>query len=126
MSNEPWKIEPEEISGSIAQYEFALVYMISGIRLCRTSKLPEMDWEECLEARFFDKEKELHIYKEDEELYAVEVTEEKGQDCLVRRYQLANRFRETGNLLCVHEYLAYDEDGQAEVKLTRLAGIEEA
>lgn len=118
------KIEPDHIFENIGDYEHALVYLIDEILLCKVSELPEVDWDECMEARFFDKEKELHIYEEDGKMQAVEVTEMSGQNCLVKRYQLANRFKKAGNLLRVHEYLGYDDDGQAVVELTRLAGIE--
>lgn len=125
MSYRIRKVDSDEIFESAADYEFALIYMISEIWLGKTSELPVMDWEECIEARFFDKDQELHIYEEDGKLRAIEVTEENGQDCLIRKYQLANRFKSAGDLLCVCEYLDYDEDGQAVVSLTRLAGIEE-
>ncbi len=125
MSYRVRRIEADTAIEQLKDYEFALIYMISGILLCRTSDLPEVDWEECMEARFFDKDKELHLYREDENLEAVEIVEENREDCLIRKYQLANRFKAAGGLLCVHEYLDYDEDGQATVSLTRLAGIEE-
>ncbi len=125
MSYRIQKIEPEDMFERIADHTYALVYMISEILLCRTSELPEIDWEECIEARFFDNDKELHIFEKDGRMQAVEITEEDGSDCLVRKYQLAKRFTDAGDLLCVHEYLDYDEDGQAVVGLTRLAGIEE-
>ncbi|MCI9101288.1 MAG: hypothetical protein HFH59_05430 [Lachnospiraceae bacterium] len=125
MSYRIQKVESDNVFERSMGYEYALVYMISEMLLCKTSELPKVNWEECLEARFFSKDKELHIYEEDEEWKAVEVTEENERDCLVRRYQLANRFKSLGALLCVHEYLDYDDDGQAMVSLTRLAGIEE-
>lgn len=125
MSYRVQRVEVQKALEHRGEYEYALVCLISRLLLCKTSELPEPDWEECLEARFFDREKELHIYEEDGELLAVEITEEDPEDCLIRRYQLANRFRGAGKLLRVHEYLDYDEDGQAFVSLTRLAGIEE-
>ncbi len=127
MSYRIQKIEWDKALVQAQDYEYALVYMISEVLLCKTADLPDVDWEECTEARFFDREKELHIYEEDGQMQAVEVidTKEEQDNCLVRRYQIANRFREAGKLLRVHEYLDYDEDGQAAVSLTRLAGIEE-
>lgn len=117
-----------------SEYPYALVYLISDLILCRTQDLPDIDWPECLEARFFGPDKELHIYEEDGGLQAVQVIEEGGglqaiekgaPDYMDRRYQLKKRFRGAGALLRVREYLAYDEDGQVFVSLTRLAGIEE-
>lgn len=124
MSYRVQKPEAEQVFDHIREYEYALIYMISEIKVCKASDLPPTDWTECQEARFFSRDKELHLYKEDGSWQAVEVTEEDTKDCIVKKYQLANRFNGVGSLLCVHEYLSYDKDGQAFVSLTRLAGIE--
>ena len=107
MNYQVQTVETDKIWEHASEYTYALVYMISELILCRTQELPNLDWTECMEARFFDEDKELHIYEEDGKLQAVKVTEGAGK------------------LLCVREYYAYDEDGQAYVSLTRLAGIEE-
>lgn len=127
MSYSKRELSVDEAIRGIGQYEYALVYGISGIELCKTAALPEIDWEECQEARFFDKDRELHLFGEDGNFQAIEVTEEDGEDCIVKKYQLAKHFQKDvdGTLLYVHEYLSYDEDGQACVSLTRLAGIGE-
>ena len=106
------------------EYEYALLYMMSELILSKTSDLGEIDWEECLEARFFSEEKELHIFEENGGHVAVKVSDLDEKDILIKKYQLANKFLGIGNVLCVKEYLAYDEDGQTYVCLTRLTGIE--
>lgn len=125
MNYQVQTVETDKIWEHASEYTYALVYMISELILCGTQELPNLDWTECMEARFFDEDKELHIYEEDGKLQAVKVTEGDGKDVIVRKYQLANQFLKAGKLLCVREYYAYDEDGQAYVSLTRLAGIEE-
>lgn len=115
---------PEAIA-RVGNYDYALLYMMSELILERTSKLPEIDWDECMEARFFSKEKELHIFQEDGELTAVEITDDEVSDVVVKKYELTGKFKKDfGNAVCVQEYLAYDKDGQAYVELTRLTGIE--
>ena len=55
---------------------------------------------------------------------AVLVSDEGDEDRIVKRYELANRFRGKGRILDVVEYVDYDGDGQMRVCLTRLAGVE--
>ncbi len=107
----------------ITDYEYALVYMMSGLFFCRTADLKTPDWSECLEARFFDSEKELHVYGEDGAMQAVKVRGTADDDCLVKKYELDGKWS-MGKYLCVCEHFAYDADGQAYVALTRLAGVE--
>ena len=118
------RVEFQEACQKYQEYEYALLYMMSELILSKTSELTSIDWEECLEARFFDLDKELHIFEDDGEHTAVEVVEQTQEECLVKKYQLANKFRGIGKAVCIKEYLSYDEDGQAYVALTRLSGIE--
>lgn len=118
------EIEPEKAYESIKNYKYALVYMISQLKLSKTEDLGEIDWEECLEARFFSEDKELHIFDVEGEKKAVEVCDEGQEDVVEKRYQLDNQFKNLGTVVVVQEYLSYDEDGQIKVELTRLKGIE--
>ena len=43
----------EEAYQKVKDYEYALLYMISSVNLCRTEELESVDWDECMEARFF-------------------------------------------------------------------------
>lgn len=117
------ELEPEKAYASVRDYEYALIYMISQVKLCKTEELKETDWEECLEARFFSKDKELHIFEDEGEKKAVEVNDDGQDDIIEKKFQLDNKFKEVGNCVLVQEYLAYDNDGQVRVELTRLKGI---
>lgn len=123
MSYTAEKVDADKALESIAEYQYALVYGMSGITLCRTADFRETKWEECLEARFFDENKELHIYEEDGRRCAVKVAGMMDDDCLLKKYVLQERYFGQGKYLCVCEHLEYDEDGQAAVALTRLTGI---
>lgn len=118
------EIEPEKAYESIGNYKYALVYMISQLKLSKTEDLGEIDWEECLEARFFSEDKELHIFDVEGEKKAVEVCDDGQEDVVEKRYQLDNQFKNLGTAVVVQEYLSYDEDGQIKVEVTRLKGIE--
>ena len=97
--------------------------MISEVILNKTELLGEINWEECMEARFFSEDKELHFFDVDGKKQAVAVSDEDGNDELVKEYELAGKFRAIGSSVFVKEYIGYDEDGQANVVLTRLQGI---
>lgn len=119
------EINLKEVYESIHDYKYALIYMISELKLCKTEKLEEeIAWNECLEARFFSEEKELHIFERNGEKKAVKVSDEKSDETIEKKYSLDNKFKSIGNTICVKEYLDYDEDGQIFVKLTRLEAIE--
>lgn len=118
------KIELECAYKKVREYEYALIYMISERFFCRTDDLPELDWEECLEARFFSGDRELHIFEGEDGMAALEISDTDTVDTVVKKYRLNSAFRKLGSVLCVMEYLSYDEDGQIAVELTRLKGIE--
>ena len=118
------KLSMSETIKNIERYEYVLLYMMSELKLCKLSQISQIDWEECLEARFFSKDKELHVYLEDGKHEAVEISDLEITDVVLKKYELASKHRNLGSWLCVQEYLAYDEDGQAYVELTRLLGIE--
>lgn len=117
-------IDLQEAYGRAADYQYALLYMISErIILCNAGSLPEINWKECQEARFFSEDRELHIFEGEEGMQAVEVFDTDGEDIVVKEYELDNRFRTAGKTVLVKEYLDYDSDGQVFVALTRLKGI---
>jgi hypothetical protein len=117
------KLELAEAQGEIAKYDYALIYLMSERLLLPVSALPEIAWDECMDARFFSDDGELHIFEEDGQLKAVQVSDAGEEDTVVQKYELAKRFSNLGKTLLVQEYLEADEDGQMQVKLTRLKGI---
>lgn len=121
-----YKIENLEFSDAcakISEYEYALLYMISEVILTRTDSLKQIDWNQCMEARFFSRDKELHFFESEGNMKAVNISDGDGQNEVVKQYDLANKFQTMGKSVFVKEYLDYDEDGQANVVLTRLQGI---
>lgn len=123
MSYTVERIGVNEALENISEYQYALVYQMSELLFGSTEKIAEIDLEECLEARFFDADKELHIYEEDGDWRAVKVCGMEDDDCLIKRYKLQARYFGEGRYLRVCEHLTYDEDGQAAVAITRLTGI---
>ena len=123
MAYEIKRMNPEEARTYIQDYEYALRYMVSEMILTETVSLSEINWEECVEARFFSEEKELHFFRQDDRMRAVEVKDKDGRDEIVKSYDLANKFQKTGRQVKVKQYIDYDKDGQANIVLTRLSGI---
>lgn len=123
MSYKFEKVEFSKACTAIPEYEYALLYMISEIVLAKTDSIVEINWAECTEARFFSADKELHFFEVDGEMQAAEVSDGDGQDEMVKEYELAGKFQDIGKTVLVKEYIDYDEDGQANVVLTRLQGI---
>jgi len=112
-----------EARAQSTSYSYALLYMISGVKLCRAEGIGQIDWEECQEARFFSEGRELHVFEGEDGMKAVEVTDADGNGVIIKEFLLDNRFSSVGSSVLVQEYLEYDEDGQAYVANTRLKGI---
>jgi hypothetical protein len=117
------KLELSEAQREIVKYDYALIYLMSDRLLLPVSALPELAWDECIDARFFSDDGELHIFEDDGQLSAVQVSDAGEEDTVVQKYELSKHFSNLGNTLLVQEYLEADEDGQMQVKLTRLKGI---
>ena len=119
-----WALPYEEYK----DFAFVLASFISAPPyLGKLSDMSEIDWAECLEARFFSRDRELHVWPEEDGLHTAltwdeEAGQETGMEQLTRRFVL-RRIAGGGKLL-VREYFGYDEDGQLFVEKTRLAGIE--
>ena len=124
MGYEVHKLAGDAYKEKISDYEYALVYMISEMILCPVKELPELDWEECKEARFFSDTGEMHLFEGENGMEAVEVRDSDTENILVKEYCLNAKFSAVGKSILVQEYLTYDEDGQADVALTRLKGIQ--
>ena len=116
-------VELTEAQMQSAFFEYALLYMISEIILCKTEELTGINWDECQEARFFSEEKELHVFETESGMDAVEISDSSSLDIIIKEYLLDNRFSNIGHSILIQEYLEYDEDGQAYVANTRLRGI---
>ncbi len=116
----------ESAKASAGEYEYALLYRISDLLLCPAADLKDSDWDECLEARLFRKDAELHILLE-EEKKAVKIMDDGGEDVITEVYKLSGKSRKRlpSNMdkLVVKQYLQPDEDGQMFIALTRLAEI---
>ena len=85
------------------------------------------DYSQCLEAFFFNKDEELHIYRDDDgELRGVITSEEEQDVCVDRYYKISPTKRITdGSILVKKEILEPDEDGQMCVVASRLYDIRE-
>lgn len=117
-----WNIdELEKITG---KFEYGVFYNLSSIQLLVSPEAEKIDWDECYEARFFSRDKELHIFEKDGEKRALLVEDEECDETVIKGYLLAKKFENVGKSILVKEYLQYDEDGQAYVALSRLCGVQ--
>ena len=120
-------VEADEAIQTGSKLEYALLYMMSELVFCRGKdiNLQEINFDECLEARFFGPEKEVHLFRNDDRWTAVVTEDKEDLDHIDRKYRLSKNHQNTGigRELIVREYIGYDEDGQAYIEKTRLAGI---
>lgn len=121
------KVEPVDCSEmDRTEYAYGLVTRLSEVKFLSGKEAAEEPFDdELLEARFFDEKRELHIWREPDGLRAV-LAEETDEANPIR-----SEFEVTAALGGVQtlqqaQYLAYDEDGQAYIALTRLCGARKA
>ena len=141
-------------AADLSGFEWALIYRSEKIELISWDKADkekifcEISYmeDENLEVRAFSREKELHIFLTEDGPAAVytefdiskntveaSVDDHSGSDAveyMEEKYKLDKRFQvncgddKKKNTLIVRKLLAYDEDGQAYVRQTCLAGLE--
>lgn len=117
------EVTTDELDKKVKDYEYALLHMISEQKFCCIEELPETDWGECIEARFFSEQGELHVFDADGERKAVAVEDDGDGLVYEKMYRLDGKYRKLGKYIAVQEYLNYDEDGQLVVELTRLKAV---
>ena len=105
-------------------FPHALIYMMSDLLLLSSDNMESSDinYEEVLEARFFGKNGEIHLFSSDESISSVEISDEESEEVRDVWHPLEERFKSKGQLL-VRQYIAYDEDGQGYVVLTRCVAL---
>lgn len=106
----------------LKKYDYGLIFYISGKVLEKTENITFQP-EECLEARFFSEDSELHIFDCNGEKKAVVVKDVEGEH-IDKKYVLAKAYSTLGNTVTVRQYPDYDSDGQVYIAATRLVSIE--
>lgn len=117
-------INPDEAKTLISTLKFALVYENSKLLFGDINVATSINWNEVQEARFFNDTQEIHFFLKNGKMNAIDIKDNGTSDQVTMQYCLANRYSQIGTKLLVREYYAYDEDGQAYVEKTRLAGIQ--
>ncbi len=116
-------ISIEDVDGRTDSFENVLAYEYSRVILGKPSEDP-VNWDECTEAYFFDNTRQIHVWREDGQLNAVEISCDGSDEYYVdRKYRILDKLAK-GKTLTVREYLKPDEDGQMSVMCTRLISVE--
>lgn len=117
-------LDIQEAKSLIPDHDYAYLQLMSEHILDRTENIPDVKWDELVEAYYFNKDDQIHIYRDDDELKAVLTGDIEGANIFERRYELSGRYKSLGDTVVIYEYLKGDEDGQCYVAGTRLVGIE--
>lgn len=120
LSLEDAKIHAQTLS-------YGLVYQFNRILIGSVEQVKDkIQWDECLEARFFSEKEEVHFFERNGIFAAVSISDETEETTCTRtkNVKLKPLFATSGwNEMVIKEYIAFDEDGQAYIELTRLAGL---
>lgn len=119
------RISMDEVKNLLQNYEYVYLQMISEHILDYASSISSIEWDELLEGYLFNRDSQIHIYREEDELLAVLITDDVEDAHIIdRKYEIAKKYKTIGKNVIVREYLKADEDGQSYVAVTRLVGIE--
>lgn len=117
-----WKVTewtpPEEGS-----FKYAIICLLDGIKVLEPSEITRGDWEEFTEAWLFDETGELHLYREEDTVRAMSLSDTGNEKLDEESCVVCCRMR-GGKKLLVREYFEMDEDGQAVIIHRRPVGIE--
>ena len=84
------RIDINTAKQKIKDYPYALLYMFSEVILLESLGLGEINWSECMEARFFGKDGELRFWRESGAMVAAEFS---GQgESILSDYALDGRY----------------------------------
>ena len=115
------RMDVESAKQEIRKYSYALLYMFGKVILTEVSALSELDWSDCLEARFFGDSGELRFWRESGDYVSAKYS---GQgESITTEYALDGRYKDRWKSVSVTQYLDYDEDGQVYVCGTALSGL---
>lgn len=67
------------IKREIQSFDYALLYRFSECKLCKAETLTASDWNECMEARLFGRQREFHVFPQEGYGILVEDQEADGQ-----------------------------------------------
>lgn len=111
----------ESIKGMINDYRYALIYMFDRIILDETKNVKEPDFHDFLEARFFDEDRELRVWRENGEFKSSSLSFD--GDHIDVSYELDKRFSNMGNTVRIRQFLDQDDDGQTYIKSSTVIGF---
>lgn len=114
-------MEIETVKGMMKDYRYALIYKFDGIILDETKNVNISEFSDCLEARFFDGDRELRVWRENGKIKSSAVSFD--GDYIDISYELDKRFSNMGNTVIVRQYLGQDDDGQTYIKSSTVAGF---
>lgn len=97
---------------------YAMIRSYSQVVLGNTPQA--VDEEELIEARFFDAENEIRLFRADGELRGVRLCKERDDICIESSFYIENP--DFGKEIRVCHHLDTDEDGQTYIRTTRLCG----
>jgi hypothetical protein len=104
----------DSIEQALQQAQKLQFVMVTELSRVVIGKMPmDINWDELLEARFFDHDTEIRIFREDGALKARKVSSERTPHTSKKHY--TGLQGNLGSEVSVREYLTFDEDGQAGV-----------
>lgn len=105
-------------------YDYGYLTYMSEVVLVKMEDYREdIDWQELLEARFFNEKQELHIWRTGDSLMGSRLAETGETDAADTEFPVMKKFCPAGGKMVIRKYIDYDGDGQAFVAHTRIKSV---
>jgi len=99
--------------------KYGLIYSYDAVQLSRIEEVT-INSETLIEARFFNEDTEVHVFRRDDLEAVVFKETEEDKDQTFTENQLLERYADQ---LIIKNYIDYDKDGQAYIRYSRPAGL---
>lgn len=105
-------------------YDYGYLTFMSEVVLVKMEEHGgDIDWQELIEARFFNENQELYLWRAGDSLFGRRLTETGDIDAVETAVPVMKKFCPAGGKLVIRKYIDYDEDGQAFVANTRIKKV---
>lgn len=110
------------LSGLLEEgYRYIWIQEMDHVELKPLSEV-ELCLDRMIEARVFSEKKEIHLFQMEDMWRAIETVREDQDDCFEEVQLLRTKY---GKKIILRHYVGYDDDGQAYIKRSVIAGYEE-
>ena len=119
------RLDAEDALEHIKNTKYAIGQFISSYEVGSADSICRMDMTDCIEARYFTDDREVHVFRSGDQMVYIEVSDGDSQ-YYDEEYEIEEKFEGVGKYVVVRNYVNTDDDGQCCITGKRLVCLKEA